>query len=124
MSIRVCLTAANECLKDYNLDQRFSPTDIEDRERIGEEDDGSDTEEHDGSDTIVEAKLTSGILRITTKKQDSQGTIQCDMKLTGIDQAELRMLTPPVVTAPMPWKLDRAKVVNKTLTSSQPAAGQ
>jgi hypothetical protein len=90
--------------------------DIEDRERIGEE--------HEASDPIVEAKLTSGILRVTTKEQDSQGTIQCDMKLTGTDQAELRMLTPPDVTAPKPWKLDRVKVVNKTLTSSRPATGQ
>jgi hypothetical protein len=30
--------------------------------------------EQDGSDPIVEAKLTSGILRITTKEQDSQDT--------------------------------------------------
>ncbi len=66
-------------------------------------------EEHDGSDPIVEAKLTSGILRITTKEQDSQDTIQCEMKLTGTDQAELRILTPPDVTAPKPWKLERAK---------------
>ena len=62
-------------------------------------------EEHDGSDPIVEAKLTSGILRITTKEQDSQDTIQCEMKLTGTDQAELRILTPPDVTAPnSPWR--------------------
>jgi len=66
-------------------------------------------EEHDGSDPIVEAKLTSGILRITTKEQDSQDTIQCEMKLTGTDQAEFRILTPPDVTAPKPWKLERAK---------------
>ena len=66
-------------------------------------------EEHEGSDPIVEAKLTNGILRITTKEQTSQDTIQCEMKLTGTDQAELRVLAPPDVPAPKPWKLERAK---------------
>ena len=66
-------------------------------------------EEHEGSDPIVEAKLTSGILRITTKEQTSQDTIQCEMKLTGTDQAELRVLAPPDVPTPKPWKLERAK---------------
>jgi hypothetical protein len=68
-------------------------------------------EEKDGSDPIVEANLTSGILRVTTKEQGSQDTIQCEMRLTGTDQAELRILFPPDVTAPKPWKLERAKVV-------------
>ena len=66
-------------------------------------------EEHEGSDPIVEAKLTSGILRIITKEPTSQDTIQCEMKLTGTDQAELRVLAPPDVPAPKPWKLERAK---------------
>ena len=66
-------------------------------------------EEHEGSDPIVEAKLTNGILHITTKEETSQETIQCDMKLTGTDQAELRVLAPPDVPAPKPWKLERAK---------------
>jgi beta-lactamase regulating signal transducer with metallopeptidase domain len=66
-------------------------------------------EERDGSDPIVETKLSSGILRITTKEQDSQDTIRFEMKLTGTDQAELRILAPPDIT-PKPWKLERAKV--------------
>lgn len=66
-------------------------------------------EEQDGSDPIAEAKLASGILRITTKEQDSQDTIQYEMKLTGADQAELRIVTPPDVTAPKPWRLERVK---------------
>jgi hypothetical protein len=66
-------------------------------------------EEHEGSNPIVEAKLTSGILRITTKEQTSDDTIQCEMKLTGTDRAELRLLAPPDVPAPKPWKLERAK---------------
>jgi beta-lactamase regulating signal transducer with metallopeptidase domain len=66
-------------------------------------------EEHEGSDPIVEAKLTSGTLHITTKESTSQDTIQCEMKLTGTDQAELRVLAPPDVPTPKPWKLERAK---------------
>ena len=66
-------------------------------------------EEHEGSDPIVEAKLTAGVLLITTKQEDSEDTIQCEMKLTGTDQGELRVLAPPDVPTPKPWKLERAK---------------
>ena len=66
-------------------------------------------EEVDGSNPIVEAKLTNGILRITLKDEDTQDTLQCEMKLTGTDQAELRMLVPPDVPKPKWWKLLRAK---------------
>ena len=66
-------------------------------------------EELDGSNPIVEAKLTNGILRITLKDEDSQDSLQCEMKLTGTDQAELRMLVPPDVPKPKWWKLLRAK---------------
>ena len=66
-------------------------------------------EEGDGNDPIVETTLTNGILRITLKEEDSQDTIQCEMKLTGTDQAELRMLVPPDVPKPKWWKLLRAK---------------
>jgi hypothetical protein len=66
-------------------------------------------EEQDGSAPILEARLTAGILRITIKEEDSQDTIQCEMKLTGTDQAELRVLAPPDVPTPKPWKLERAK---------------
>lgn len=66
-------------------------------------------EEGDGSSTIIEAKLTNGILRITLKDEDSQDTMQCEVKLTGTDQAELRMLVPPDVPKPKSWKLLRVK---------------
>ena len=66
-------------------------------------------EELDGSNPIVEAKLTNGILRISLEDEDSQDTLQCEMKLTGTDQAELRMLVPPDVPKPKWWKLLRAK---------------
>ena len=62
----------------------------------------------DGRDAIVEAKLTSGILRIT-----EQDDIQFEMKLTGADQAQLEIVIPPgdagTVPKPKPWKLERAK---------------
>lgn len=66
-------------------------------------------EEGEGSNPIVEAKLTNGILRITLKDEDSQDTMQCEMKLTGTDQAELRMLVPPDVPKPKGWKVRRTK---------------
>lgn len=66
-------------------------------------------EELEGSDPIIEAKLTNGILLITLREEDSQETIQCEMKLTGTDQAALRMLVPPDVPKPKWWKLLRAK---------------
>jgi len=67
-------------------------------------------EEADGQAIpISEAKLTNGILRITLKDEDSQDTIRCEMKLTGADQAELRMLVPPDVPRPKWWKLLRAR---------------
>jgi hypothetical protein len=69
-------------------------------------------EELDGSDPIVEAKLTNGVLRITSKDQESEDTMQYAMKLSGADQAELRMLVPPDVSdvpRPKPFRLERAK---------------
>jgi beta-lactamase regulating signal transducer with metallopeptidase domain len=66
-------------------------------------------EEHEGSDPIAEAKLTSGILHIITKEETSQDTIEFEMKITGTDQAALRVLAPPDVPVPKPWKLERAK---------------
>jgi beta-lactamase regulating signal transducer with metallopeptidase domain len=74
----------------------------------------TDAQERDGSDPIVEAKLTGGVLRITTKEEDSHETLQSEMKLTGVDQAEIRLLVPPEESVPAfkPWKLERAKVAN------------
>ena len=66
-------------------------------------------QEVDGTDPIVEAKLTGNTLRITSREESQQETIQFDMKLTGADQAELRIVTPPGVRAPRPWKLERTK---------------
>ena len=68
-------------------------------------------EPSDGNDPIREAKLTNGALRVTIKPEDSQEPIQFEMKPTGSDQAELRLLAPPDVPTPKPWKLERARAV-------------
>ena len=77
--------------------------------QVGKDGELTGAEEQEGSDPIVEAKLTGGVLLITTKEQTSQDTIQCEMKVTGTDQGELRILAPPDVPTPKPWKLERAK---------------
>jgi Zn-dependent protease with chaperone function len=59
-------------------------------------------EVHDGSDAIVEAKVTDGILRIT-----EEDDLQFEIKLTGADQAQLQVLTPPNSPMVKPWKLER-----------------
>jgi beta-lactamase regulating signal transducer with metallopeptidase domain len=68
----------------------------------------TDVEVLDGSDGIVEAILTSGILRIT-----EADAIQFEMNVTGADQAQLQIVLPPDVAGkgptPKPWKLERAK---------------
>ena len=72
----------------------------------------TDARQLEGSDPIVEAKLSGGVLRITTKETDSHEILQSEMKLTGIDQAEIRLLVPPGESVPAfkPWKLERAKL--------------
>jgi beta-lactamase regulating signal transducer with metallopeptidase domain len=79
------------------------------RGEIQTDKDGELTSAHviDGTDPIVEVRLTGGILRVTTREESSRETIEFEIKLTGTDQAELRILTPPAVTAPKPWKLER-----------------
>jgi len=63
----------------------------------------------DGSDAVVEAKLTSGILRIT-----EEDGMQFDMKVSGADLAEIQLVVPAEaaskVPTPKPWKLQRAKL--------------
>src|SRR5580704_639350 len=60
-------------------------------------------------DPIVEDTLASGILRRTRKEQDSEHPIHFEAELTRPDQAELRILAPPDVPLPNPWKLERVK---------------
>jgi hypothetical protein len=87
------------------LTGNVSHTDVQ----VGKDGELTSAEEQEGSNPIVEAKLTSGILHIITKEETSQDTIEFEMKLTGTDQAELRVFAPPDVPAPKPWKLERVK---------------
>ncbi len=62
----------------------------------------------DGADPIIDATLKGNTLRITSKNQESQDIDQCEMKLTGADQADLQLLGAPSGTpTPKPWKLTR-----------------
>lgn len=67
----------------------------------------TDVEVLAGSDAITEAKLTSGLLRIT-----EEDAMQFEMKIIGTDQAQLQIVIPPdeagKVPAVKPWKLERA----------------
>ena len=70
----------------------------------------------DGEDAIAEAVPDGKVLRLTTKAKgevstttgDAQESIQYDMRLTGVGQAELQIASaPPGGPAPAPWKLQR-----------------
>jgi len=63
----------------------------------------------EGSDPILEAKVGFGVLRLTTKREDEDETIQFEMKLTAADAAELRIVGIPEAKKIKPWKLERAK---------------
>jgi hypothetical protein len=58
---------------------------------------------------ILDAKFASGVLRISAKETNSADTVQFEMRITGTDEGELRLLAPPEVTAPKPWKVERAR---------------
>jgi len=74
-------------------------------------------EQEDGEDAISDASFKGNGLRLTAKEEVSQDTTQCEMKLTGTDQAEFQLLSsPPDGAAPKPWKLTR---ITATADSSQ-----
>jgi beta-lactamase regulating signal transducer with metallopeptidase domain len=68
----------------------------------------TDVEVVDGSEAITEAKLTSGLLRIS-----EEDAIQFEMKIIGANQAQILLVIPPAeasqVPKPKPWKLERSK---------------
>ncbi len=62
----------------------------------------------DPPDSITDARVNGDTLRITTKSTDgSEDSIEADMKLLANNEADLRMLVPPDVPAPKPWRLER-----------------
>ncbi len=70
-------------------------------------------EQNGGTDPIIEAKVIGKTLLITCKDEDGD-SIQAEIKLTGDRQAELQMVTPPNVSAPKPWKLERESANKST----------
>jgi hypothetical protein len=67
----------------------------------------------EGSDPILEAKMGFGVLRLTTKREDEEDTIQFEMKLTSSDAAELRIVGIPEAEKIKPWQLERVKKMGK-----------
>ena len=63
----------------------------------------------EGANSITDARVNGDILRITTKSTDgSEESFQSELRLVANNEASLRMLVPPDVPAPKPWRLQRA----------------
>lgn len=59
-------------------------------------------------DPIADAQVKGDILRITTKSADGSGEgMRSELKLVAKDEASLRLMVPPDVAAPKPWRLER-----------------
>ena len=57
---------------------------------------------------IIDARVNGDTLRITTKSSDgSEESIEADLKLVGPDAADMRLVVPPDVPSPKPWRLER-----------------
>lgn len=69
-------------------------------------------EQIEGSDPIIESRIVGKTLFITCKDEDGD-RIKAEIKLTADEEGELQMVTPPNVSAPKPWKLER-EPANKT----------
>jgi hypothetical protein len=65
-------------------------------------------EADDGEDPITDIRVAGDILRITTKSTDgSEDSIQSELRLVAANEADLRVLVPPDVPTPKPWRLQR-----------------
>ena len=76
---------------------------------VNEEGELISAEAMEGTDPIVEARLGDGLLRLTTKPKDEDESNQFEIKLTGADAAELRIVGVPEAEKIKPWKLERVK---------------
>ena len=63
-------------------------------------------EVNEGSNPITNATVKGSRLRITAKSDDGD-EINSEIDLVGADEAELRLIVPPDVPRPKPWKLAR-----------------
>ena len=65
----------------------------------------------DGDDAITTFRVDGDTLRITTKSTDgSENSIQTDMRMVASNEADLRLLAPPDVPVPKPWRLKRVRI--------------
>jgi len=61
----------------------------------------------EGANTITDARIMGDVLRITSKNTDSEDEYHSELKLVAKNEASLRMMVPPDVQAPKPWRLER-----------------
>jgi hypothetical protein len=62
----------------------------------------------EGEDPIADLRVAGDTLRITVKSSDgSEDSIQSELHLVSANEADFRLLVPPDVPAPKPWRLKR-----------------
>ena len=82
----------------------FSHADIQ----VNEAGELTKAEASDGASPITDARVNGDILRITIKSTDgAEESLESELKLVADNEASLRMLVPPDVPAPKPWRLER-----------------
>ena len=63
---------------------------------------------NEGEDPIASLRVHGDTLRITVKSSDGSGdSIQSEIRLVSANEAEFRLVVPPDVPAPKPWRLQR-----------------
>lgn len=93
-------------IKGNKLVGNVSPFNIE----VNKAGDLTKAEANDGEDPdpITDARVNGDILRITIKSADGSGdSLQSELRLVASNEANFRMVVPPDVPAPKPWRLQR-----------------
>ena len=68
----------------------------------------AEANDEDAPDPITDARVNGDTLRVTTKSTDgSEDSIEAEIRLVANNEADFRMLVPPDVPAPKPWRLER-----------------
>ena len=90
---------------DDKVSGSFSHADME----VNQAGELTKAEARDGEDPITDAQVKGNALRFTTKSTDgSEDSLQAELKLTGPEKGEIRLLgIPPDVPAPKPWEVSR-----------------
>jgi hypothetical protein len=62
----------------------------------------------EGANPISDAQVNGNVLRITTTSEDGSGdSFHSELRWVANNEASLRMLVPPDVPKPKPWRLER-----------------